>query len=73
MLKELNNTIAALCAVTATTAQAAEDGAKILRIKGAAAKQTAAIEAVAAIEAAKKNLTQQQLTAAAELLTLIDD
>ena len=73
MLKELNQTFAALCSVTATTAQAVEDGSKILKIKGAAAKQLAAIEAVAAIEAAKKNLTQQQLTAAAELLTLIDD
>ena len=73
MLKELNNTIAALCAVTATTAQAVEDGSKILRIKGAAAKQITALEAVAAIEAAKKDLTQQQLQAAIELLALVED
>ena len=73
MLKELNQTFAALCSVTATTAQAVEDGSKILRIKGAAAKQTAALEAVAAIEAAKKDLTQQQLQAAIELLALVED
>ena len=72
MLKELNQTFAALCSVTATTALAAEDASKILRIKGAAAKQTAALEAVAAIEAAKQNCTQEQLTAAAELLALVD-
>ena len=73
MLKELNQTFAALCSVTATTAQAVEDGAKILRLKGAAAKQTAALEAVASIAEAKKNLTQQQLQAAIELLALVDD
>lgn len=73
MLKELNNTVAALCAVTATTALAAEDASKILRIKGAAAKQLAALEAVAAIEAAKQNATQEQLNSALELLAEIDD
>ena len=72
MLKELNQTFAALCSVAASTAQAVEDGSKILRIKGAAAKQITAIEAVAAIEAAKQNCSQEQLTAAAELLALVD-
>ena len=73
MLKELNETFAALCSVTATTAQAVEDGSKILKIKGAADKQLAAIEAVAAIEAAKQNATQEQLNSALELLAEIDD
>ena len=72
MLKELNQTIAAVCSVTATTAQAVEDGAKILRIKGAAAKQTAALEAVQAIAAAKEGCTEEQLLAAQALLNLID-
>lgn len=73
MLREINETVASVCEATSVTAKALTDGAKILRIKGAAAKQTAALEAVAAIEAAKKDLTQQQLQAAIELLTLIDD
>lgn len=72
MLKELNTAFAALCSVTATTAQAVEDGSKILRIKGTAAKQVAAIEAIKAIEEAKKDLTEQQVTAAIELLALVD-
>ena len=72
MLKELNTAFAALCSVTATTAQAVEDGSKILRIKGAAAKQVAAIESVKSISEAKKNLTDTELAAAIELLALVD-
>ena len=72
MLREINETVASVCEATSVTAKALTDGAKILRIKGAAAKQTAALEAVAAIEAAKKDLTQQQLQAAIELLNLVD-
>ena len=72
MLKELNETLAAVCSVTATTAQAVEDGAKILRIKGAAAKQVAALEAAAAIAAAKQSCSEEQLLAAQALLNLID-
>ena len=72
MLKELNQTFAALCSVTSTTASALEDGAKILKIKGTSAKQVAAIEAVKSIEEAKKDLTNEQLAAANELLALVD-
>ena len=73
MLKELNSTFGAMCAAVATTSLAINDGAAILRLKGVGAKQMAALEAVAAIEAAKKDLTQQQLQAAAELLALVED
>ena len=72
MLKELNTAFSAVCSVTATTAAALEDGAKILRLKGTAAKQVAALEAVASIAEAKKNLTQEELKAAIELLNLVD-
>lgn len=72
MLKELNTTIAALCSVTATTAAALEEGSKILRIKGTSSKQIAAIEAIKSLEEAKKDLSEQQLEAAAELLALVD-
>lgn len=72
MLKELNTAFGALCSVTATTAQALEDGSKILRIKGAAAKQTAALEAVKSISAAKEECTEAEIKAAQELLALVD-
>ena len=72
MLKELNQTIAAVCSVTATAASALEDGAKILKIKGAAAKQTAALEAVQAIAAAKEGCTEEEIAAAIELLSIVD-
>ena len=72
MLKELNQAFGAVCSMTATTAAALEDGAKILRLKGTAAKQVAALEAVASIAEAKKNLTQEELKAAIELLNLVD-
>lgn len=72
MLKELNATFGSLCSVTATTAQALEEGSKILRIKGVAAKQVAALEAVKAVSEAKENCSEQQLAAAVELLSLVD-
>ena len=73
MLKELNATLGALCSMTVTTAKAVDDGAKVLRIKGVAAKQVAALEAAAAIAAAKKDCDEQQLQAACELLDLVED
>ena len=72
MLKELNETVASVCEATSVTAKALTDGAKILRIKGVAAKQVAALEAAAAIAAAKKDCDEQQLAAALELLNLVD-
>lgn len=72
MLKELNQTFAAICSVTATTAAALEEGSKILRIKGTSAKQIAAIEAVKSIAEAKENLSKEELEAANELLSLVD-
>ena len=72
MLKELNQTFAALCSVTSTTASALEDGAKVLKIKGASAKQVAALEAVKAISEAKENCTEAELKAACELLDMVD-
>lgn len=72
MLKELNSTLGAICAVTATTALALESGSKVLRIKGEAAKQTAALEAVKSIAEAKKDCTEEQLKAAAELLSSVE-
>ena len=72
MLKELNETVASVCEATSVTAKALTDGAKILRLKGAAAKQVAALESVQAITKAKENCTQEQLKAACELLELVD-
>lgn len=72
MLKELNATLGAICAVTATTALALESGSKVLRIKGEAAKQTAALEAVKSIAEAKKDCSEAELKAACELLDLVD-
>ena len=72
MLKELNQTIAAVCSMTATTAAALEDGSKILRIKGVAATQVAALEAVKAIKEASKDASNEEIKAAQELLALID-
>ena len=68
MLKEINQTIAAVCTATATTAKAVEDGAAILRLKGAAAKQIAALEAVKAASEAKKGASKDELDQAAALL-----
>lgn len=73
MLKELNTAFGAVCSVTATTALALDEGSKILRIKGVAAKQTAAIESIKAISAAKKDCTEEELAAAIELLSLVED
>ena len=72
MLKELNQTFAALCSVTATTAQAVENGSKILLIKGEAAKQLTALEAVKAIKEASKDASNEEIKAAQELLALVD-
>ena len=72
MLKELNQTIAAVCSMTVTTAKAVDDGAKILRIKGISSKQTAALEAVKAIKEAAKDASNEEIKAAQELLALID-
>ena len=72
MLKELNQAFGAVCSMTATTAAALEDGSKILRIKGVAAKQTAALESIKAIKEAKDGLSNEDLEAAAELLSIVD-
>ena len=72
MLKELNETVASVCEATSVTAKALTDGAKILRLKGAAAKQVAALEAAAAIAAAKQSCSEEQLLAAQALLNLVD-
>ena len=72
MLKELNQAFGAICSTTSTTAKALESGSKILLIKGEAAKQCSALEAIKAISEAKKDCTQEMLEAAAELLALVD-
>lgn len=72
MLKELNIAFGSLCSVTATTAKAVEAGSKILLIKGEAAKQVTALEAVKSISAAKKDCSDKELEAALELLSLVD-
>lgn len=71
MLKELNQTVAAVCTATATTAAALTDGAAILRLKGQAAKHISALEAVKAIEEAKADCSKEQIDAAAALLSEI--
>lgn len=73
MLKEINTMIGAVCSAVSTTSLALEDGSKILRLKGAAAKQCCALESVKAIMAAKEGLSQKELEAAAELLASIED
>lgn len=72
MLKELNATFGAVCSTVATTSYALEEGSKILRLKGVAAKQVAAIEAVKSLEKAKEGCNEQQLKAACELLDMVD-
>ena len=72
MLKELNATFGALCSTTSTTAKAVESGAKILLVKGEAAKMISCLEAIKAVEAAKEGCSSEQLKAAEELLALID-
>ena len=72
MLKELNKAFGSLCSTTSTTARAIESGAKILLIKGEAAKQVSALEAVKAVSLAKQDCSQEQLDAAQELLSLVD-
>ena len=72
MLKELNTMISATAEAVAATSLALTDGAKILRLKGVAAKQVAALEAASAIEAAKQNCSSEQLEAAVELLDMVD-
>ena len=72
MLKELNQTFGAVCSATASTAKAVENGSKILLIKGEAAKQVAAIEAVKAIKEASKDASNEEIKAAQELLALVD-
>lgn len=72
MLKELNQTFAAICQATATTALAVNDGAAVLRIKGVAAKQVCALDAVKSIKDAKKDLSAEELNAAIELLSSIE-
>jgi putative intracellular protease/amidase len=68
MLKEINQTVAAVCTATATTAQALNDGAAILRIKGAAAKHISAIEAVKSISEAKSECSKDEIDQALNLL-----
>lgn len=72
MLKELNSAFGALCSTTSTTAKALESGSKILLIKGEAAKQIAALEAVKNIAEAKKGCDDDEIKAANELLTLVE-
>lgn len=72
MLKELNATFGAVCSTVATTSAALEEGSKILRIKGIAAKQQAALEAVKSLSEAKKDCNDAELAAAIELLALVD-
>ena len=72
MLKELNEAFGALCSTTSTTAKALESGSKILLIKGEAAKQITALEAVKSIKDAKKDCSQEELKAALELLSSVE-
>lgn len=72
MLREINETVASVCEATSVTAKALTDGAKILRLKGAAAKQVAALESVKAISKAKEGFTDKEIEAALELLALVD-
>lgn len=72
MLKELNTAISALCNVTSTASLALEDGAKILRLKGSAAKQITALESVKAIQKAKEGFSDKEIEAALELLSSIE-
>ena len=72
MLKELNGAVGSIFTATSSAFAALDDGAKILRLKGVAAKQVAALEAASAIEAAKQNCSSEQLEAAAELLDMVD-
>ena len=73
MLKELNEAFSAVCKATSTTAQAINDGASILRLKGVGAKQMAALEAAAAIQSATAAANQQQLKIAEELLSMVEE
>ena len=72
MLKELNTAFGAVCSTVATTSSALEEGSKILMLKGIAAKQVAAIEAVKSLSEAKENCSEEELNAAIELLSLVD-
>ena len=72
MLKELNTAFGAVCQAVSTTSLAVNDGAAILRIKGVAAKQCCALESVKAIKEAKKDLSEEEVKAALELLALVD-
>ena len=73
MLKELNSTFGAMCAAVATTSLAINDGAAILRLKGVAAKQTCALESVKAISKAKEGCSEEELKAAIELLSIVEN
>lgn len=72
MLKEINAAIAATATTVAVAAGALEEGSKILKIKGIAAKNLAAIEAIKALEQSKKDCSNEQLKAATELLNLVE-
>ena len=73
MLKELNGAVGSIFTATSSAFAALDDGAKILRIKGVAAKQMAALETAAAIQSATAAANQQQLKIAEELLALVED
>lgn len=68
MLKELNQTVSAVCTATSTVAKALEDGAVVLRIKGNTAKNISALEAVKAIKEAKVDASKEEIDQAAALL-----
>lgn len=72
MLKEINAAIAATATTVAVAAGALEEGSKILKIKGIAAKNLAAIEAVKSIEQSKKDCSNAELEAAQQLLNLVE-
>ena len=73
MLKELNGAIGSIFTATSSAFAALDDGAKILRLKGVAAKQMTALETAAAIQSATAAANQQQLKIAEELLSMVEE
>ena len=73
MLKELNGAVGSIFTATSSAFAALDDGAKILRLKGVGAKQMAALETAAAIQAATAAANQQQLKIAEELLAMVEE
>lgn len=69
MLKEINQTVSSVCTATSTVAKALEDGAVVLRIKGNTAKNIAALESIKAVKEMKQDFTNEEIDAAAALLS----